>query len=318
MGERIQDPNKHFTCTFADCKATFSKLWKLEVHYCRHTGLKPFACGDCEKTFCTRYQLTRHQLSHSGEKPYLCSVSGCSAAFSTPGSLRNHIAQVHDNKVRHYVCNYQGCAKEFHKKKQLKTHLCEHTNELSFKCDHEKCNNKFASPKALKRHRKLHEGYPCGEENCNFKGNTWSEYLKHRRTAHRVNLPCNQCKKVFHKVCFLQMHKKFVHSGERRMFKCTREGCQKSYTRRFNLENHVLDFHEGKRDFTCHFTGCDKAFAMEESLKRHFVVHMPQKTKPQKPKVKPKRKKTSKAKTSDAAKLSEHLQKVSLTKTPLP
>jgi len=39
MGERIQHPNKHFICSFSDCKATFSKLWKLETHYCRHTGL---------------------------------------------------------------------------------------------------------------------------------------------------------------------------------------------------------------------------------------------------------------------------------------
>lgn len=39
MGERLKHTNKHLICSFADCKATFSKLWKLEVHYCRHTGL---------------------------------------------------------------------------------------------------------------------------------------------------------------------------------------------------------------------------------------------------------------------------------------
>lgn len=85
-----------------------------------------------------------------------------------------------------------------------------------------------------------------------------------------VNLPCGQCKKIFHKACFLQMHKKFVHSGERRMFKCTREGCQKSYTTKFNLENHILVFHEGKCDFTCHFAGCGKAFAMEVRISLFF------------------------------------------------
>ncbi|XP_067234370.1 general transcription factor IIIA, b isoform X2 [Chanodichthys erythropterus] len=323
MGERIQHPNKHFICSFADCKSTFSKLWKLEAHYCRHTGL-PFACGNCEKSFCTRYQLTRHQLSHSGEKPYLCSVSGCSDAFSTPGSLKNHVAHVHHHKERYYVCNHEGCGKEFRKKKQLKIHMCEHTNELPFECDFEGCNDKFVSSKALKRHGKVHEVYLCGEEYCNFKGKTWSAYQKHKKTAHRETLPCDQCKKIFHNAWFLQKHKQSVHSGERRMFKCSREGCQKSYTKNFNLQNHILVFHEGKRDFTCSFAGCGKAFAMQESLKRHSVAHNPQKSKLQKPKVKQRKRKTtpSKTKLSDAAKLSEHLKNVSLNKTgskkPLP
>ncbi|XP_016359173.1 transcription factor IIIA-like isoform X2 [Sinocyclocheilus anshuiensis] len=316
MGERIKHPNKHLICSFADCKATFSKLWKLEAHYCRHTGL-PFVCGDCEKSFCTRYQLTRHQLSHSGEKPYLCSVTGCSDAFSTPGSLRNHVAHAHHQKESYYVCNHEGCGKEFRKKKQLKIHICEHTNELPFECDFEGCNDKFASSKALKRHWKMHEGYPCGEEYCNFKGKTWSEYQKHKKTAHRVTLPCDQCKKMFQNAWFLEKHKQSVHSGQRCMFKCAREGCEKSYTTNFNLQNHILVFHEGKCDFACPFAGCGKAFAMEESLKRHFVVHKPQKTKLQKPKIKQrKRKKTpSKTKLSDATKLSKHLQNVSLNKT---
>ncbi|XP_026057528.1 general transcription factor IIIA, b isoform X1 [Carassius auratus] len=324
MGERLKRPNKHLICSFAECKATFSKVWKLEAHYCTHTGLKPFACGDCEKSFSTRYQLTRHQLSHSGEKPYLCSVSGCSDAFSTPGTLRTHVAHVHHQTESCYVCNYQDCGKEFRKKKQRKLHTCEHTEELPFECDIEGCNDKFASSKALKGHWKRHEGYPCDEQYCNFKGKTWSEYQKHKKTAHRVTLPCDQCKKIFHDAWFLQKHKKSVHSGERREFKCVQEGCEKSYTTNFNLQNHILVFHERKHDFTCTFAGCGKAFAMEVSLERHFVVHDPQKTKPQKPKVKQRKCKTtpSKTKLSDAAQLSKRLQNVSLnktaSKTPLP
>ncbi|XP_026109136.1 transcription factor IIIA-like [Carassius auratus] len=324
MGERLKRPNKHLICSFAECKATFSKVWKFEAHYCTHTGLKPFACGDCEKSFSTRYQLTRHQLSHSGEKPYLCSVSGCSDAFSTPGTLRTHVAHVHHQTESCYVCNYQDCGKEFRKKKQRKLHTCEHTEELPFECDIEGCNNKFASSKALKGHWKRHEGYPCDEQYCNFKGKTWSEYHKHKKTAHRVTLPCDQCKKIFHDAWFLQKHKKSVHSGERREFKCIQEGCEKSYTTNFNLQNHILVFHERKHDFTCTFAGCGKAFAMEVSLERHFVVHDPQRTKPQKPKVKQRKCKTtpSKTKLSDAAQLSKRLQNVSLnktaSKTPLP
>lgn len=39
MGERFKDPSKSFVCTFSNCKASFSKSWKLEAHYCKHTGL---------------------------------------------------------------------------------------------------------------------------------------------------------------------------------------------------------------------------------------------------------------------------------------
>ncbi|XP_051543337.1 transcription factor IIIA-like [Myxocyprinus asiaticus] len=279
MGERLQHPNKHFLCSFANCKATFSKLWKFEAHYCKHSGLKPFACGSCDKSFCTRYLLTRHQLSHSGDKPYLCSVNGCSDAFSTHGSLRNHTAQVHHNKERNYVCNHQDCGKEFHKKKRLMFHSSEHTNELPFQCDFEGCGMKFASPTALERHGKVHEGYPCAAKYCPFKGRTWSEYQNHKKAEHREMLPCDQCKKIFHQAWFLQKHKQLVHSGERRLFKCTREGCPESYTTHFNLQNHILVSHEGKHAFTCSLAGCGKAFAMEESLKRHAVVHKPKKTK---------------------------------------
>ncbi len=71
---------------------------------------------------------------------------------------------------------------------------------------------------------------------------------------------------MFHNAWFLQKHKQFVHSGERHMFKCVREGCEKSFTTNFNLQNHILVFHEGKHDFACPFAGCGKAFGMEVSL----------------------------------------------------
>ena len=38
MGERLQS-QKNYVCTFFDCKAKFSKAWKLEAHLCKHTGL---------------------------------------------------------------------------------------------------------------------------------------------------------------------------------------------------------------------------------------------------------------------------------------
>ncbi|TSK98437.1 Transcription factor IIIA [Bagarius yarrelli] len=249
MGERLKNPANYFVCSFSNCKASFSKSWKLEAHYCKHTGLRPFACDSCDKSFCTRYQLTRHNLSHSGEKPYQCS--------------------------------YEGCGKM------------------------------YASFNKLKKHENVHNGYPCAEDGCTFQGKTWSEYQAHRKVEHRVALPCDSCEKVFHNLWVLKKHKLFVHTGVRRIFECTKEGCTKTYTRQFNLQNHILSFHEGKRDFICPRDGCGKAFAMEESLKRHSVVHDPQKKKMQKTTKKGKK---PKATVSKPHKISAQLQNLSLNK----
>lgn len=102
MGESLQS-KKSFACSFFDCKAAFSKSWKLEAHICKHTGLKPFSCDSCDKSFCTRYQLTRHELTHSGEKPHKCLAEGCSEAFVTNPSMKNHMSQVHQKEKRYRV-----------------------------------------------------------------------------------------------------------------------------------------------------------------------------------------------------------------------
>ncbi|XP_055085982.1 general transcription factor IIIA, b [Periophthalmus magnuspinnatus] len=274
MGERLPS-KKSFVCSFVDCKAAFSKSWKLQAHLCNHTGLKPFSCNNCDKSFCTRSQLTRHELTHSGEKPHKCVVEGCSEAFVTNASLKNHTSKFH-NQEKKYKCNHQGCEKDFNKRNQLSAHMFVHSKALPFHCKISGCTKEFPSHGKLKHHEKMHDGYPCEEEACIFKGNTWTEYLKHRK-SHKVKLPCAQCKKQFSNAWFLNLHIRHVHSGEKRMFPCPREGCEKKFSRCFHLESHVLGVHEGLKAFTCAAAGCGKSFAMKESLWRHGIVHDPSK-----------------------------------------
>lgn len=107
-----------------------------------------------------------------------------------------------------------------------------------------------------------------------FKGNTWTEYMKHRK-EHKDKLPCVKCTKQFSNAWFLNLHVQHVHSGEKRQFLCPKEGCDQKFSRRFHMESHVLGVHEGKKAFTCAVSGCGKSFAMKESLWRHGVVHDP-------------------------------------------
>ncbi|KAF7213886.1 general transcription factor IIIA, b [Nothobranchius furzeri] len=282
MGERLHNQNTH-VCTFSDCKAAFRKPWKLEAHLCKHTGLRPFSCENCDKSFCTHYQLTRHERKHSGEKPHKCPNDGCSETFVTSASMKNHMARVHLHQEKRYPCNHQGCEKDFKQKNQLKAHKCEHGDPFPFHCSFSGCVKDFPCQAQLKHHEKVHKGYPCDSEPCPFLANTWSEYQKHRK-EHEVKLPCGQCEKLFNCTWFLHLHHLRVHSGEKRYFLCTREGCGKKFRRRLSLESHELGDHEGKKPFGCAYPGCGKTFAMKEILWRHGKVHDPAKKKKRGPK----------------------------------
>uniref|UniRef100_UPI0037E7760A general transcription factor IIIA, b n=1 Tax=Semicossyphus pulcher TaxID=241346 RepID=UPI0037E7760A len=277
MGERLQS-QKSYVCSFFDCKAKFSKSWKLEAHLCKHTGLKPFSCENCDKSFSTRYQLTRHELNHSGDKPHKCLTDGCPEAFVTHTSMKNHMARVHQHQEKRYQCDHKGCVKDFNKRNQLKTHKFEHQQVLPFHCSFSGCAREFPTHGKLKHHERVHAGYYCENEACSYHGKTWTEYLKHRN-EHKVKVPCGECKKLFNNTWFLRQHELRVHAGGTKKLPCPRKGCAKKFTRRFNLESHVLGDHEGKKPFSCAYAGCGKSFAMKESLWRHGVVHDPAKKK---------------------------------------
>ncbi|XP_067107556.1 general transcription factor IIIA, b [Osmerus mordax] len=297
MGERLQSQKK-FACSFVNCESTFSKSWKLQAHLCKHTGLKPFSCETCEKSFCTRYQLTRHQLSHSGEKPFKCLVEGCSEAFTTHASMKNHMTRIHQHQEKRFKCDHLGCGKDFKKKYQLSTHKCEHSQLLPFHCNAEGCKREFPTSRKLRCHEKVHRGYPCEVEGCLFQGKTWTDYQKHRK-EHRVRLQCDGCRKKFWEAWFLHLHKLWIHSGERRLFRCPKQGCERTFTTRFNLDSHVTGEHEHKKDFPCSHPGCGKSFVMKESLRRHGVMHDPEKKKLVKQKSQPQKMSTAK-KTSES------------------
>ncbi|KAF7650477.1 hypothetical protein LDENG_00125480 [Lucifuga dentata] len=288
MEIKKNEPHKRFICSFPDCPASYNKQWKLDAHLCKHTGVKPFTCelDGCSKSFSSPYHLSRHELTHSGLKPFRCTVDGCTEAFTTNSNRARHVSRIHTQEQKKYVCKYEGCGLEFRKNKLLKSHVCEqHTKLPPYQCTFEGCQMRFTFPSKLKRHEKIHRGYPCKEEGCAFAGKTWTEYLRHRKEQHRVTLRCDQCFKVFRDSWFLQQHQ-HVHSQIRVVLKCPRDGCKRSFTTAFNLQSHISSFHEELRPFTCTHQGCGKSFAMKQSLQRHSVVHDPERKKLKRPQPK--------------------------------
>eukprot|EP01083_Nonionella_stella_P178866 633242_1 len=51
-----------------------------------------------------------------------------------------------------------------------------------------------------------------------------------------------------------------------RLFHC--ESCDKTFTKKINLKQHISFFHEKLRPFSCEL--CDKKFSLKRSLKRHI------------------------------------------------
>ncbi|KAM4611339.1 general transcription factor IIIAa [Polymixia lowei] len=281
-----KEPHKRYICSHPGCQACYNKQWKLDAHMCKHTGLKPFACERCGKSFCTKYHLARHELSHGGVKSFRCTVDGCTDAFTTRSNLTRHISRGHNRERKKYACSFDGCDLAFQKNKQLKAHVCERHAQLPpYRCAFRGCEMRFSFPSKLKRHEKVHRGYPCAEEGCAFTGKTWTEYLKHRKDAHRAVVRCDRCDKVFRDAWFLQQHQR-VHSEVRVVLKCPRDGCDRSFTTAFNLQSHINSFHEALKPFACPHEGCGKTFAMKQSLRRHSVVHDPERKKINKPRPK--------------------------------
>ena len=72
------------------------------------------------------------------------------------------------------------------------------------------------------------------------------------------------CQKTFKRKDFLRQHMR-MHAPERDVCRCPRAGCGRSYTTVFNLQSHILSFHEQQRPFVCEHAGCGKTFAMKVS-----------------------------------------------------
>ena len=78
------------------------------------------------------------------------------------------------------------------------------------------------------------------------------------------DITCDVCQKTFKRKDFLKQHMR-IHAPERDVCRCPREGCGRTYTTVFNLQSHILSFHEERRPFVCEHASCGKTFAMKVS-----------------------------------------------------
>lgn len=90
MGESLESV-KSYICSFFDCKAKFTKLWKLEAHLCKHTGL---VSDTPHKTFwCDSVLIVGGVFSPRNRSPAKAATRLSATAMRLPGTSSTTVAR---------------------------------------------------------------------------------------------------------------------------------------------------------------------------------------------------------------------------------
>ncbi|XP_033099592.1 uncharacterized protein LOC117103182 [Anneissia japonica] len=243
--------NKPFVCRVENCGKPFTTIYNLKIHMNTHFRQNLEVCDveGCEEVFNSKAKLQIHQRKHFLDQQLQCTHPGCDKTFTTTSALGSH-QRIHERDQHSFPCLVEGCGKVYEKSCRLKLHMMSHTGERPFKCTFEGCQWAFTCIQKLKRHLVRHTGerkYMCNQDGCN-KMFTRLEHLK----GHLVS-----------------------HSGEK-PYKCTVEGCNASFSARSSHYMHVKRHKMGKPikekyTFCCPWDNCEKMFSSRMGVKNHVI-----------------------------------------------
>lgn len=155
-----------------------------------------------------------------------------------------------------------GFARDHH----LKRHIHSvHEQKKPFLCL--KCFKSFARKDYLKKHDQTHvvKWLSIGPKNETPSRNQMpvNDDLESKKS-----FACEKCDKNFTQKCHLKQHIMGVHE-QKRPFCC--QLCSKSFVHKGNLKQHIFAVHEKKKRFICE--QCDKGYALKIDLEKHKLNH---------------------------------------------
>ncbi|KAF3394507.1 Transcription factor IIIA [Penicillium rolfsii] len=312
---------KTHRCPFEGCSKAFNRPARLQEHIRSHNNERIFQCAveGCEKSFLRASHLQHHVKSaHTAIRDYVCDRPGCGKSFVTGSRLRRHLA-AHDGRDKYRCTEYPPCDETFRKHSTLQKHIITvHLHQKPFPCTHvdertgEKCQMAFDTAGNLRAHKsRVHteKRFSCTEciehlqeqsstidavENVSDESFTFPTYAllqAHIRTAHPPK--CPKCPITCSTSRELRRHLEVAHGDvsleDRKIFTCTFEGCDRSFTKKGNLTVHIRTFHEGEKRFACGETdlsaskkvigwdghGCGKRYGTKLALEEHVrTSHM--------------------------------------------
>ncbi|XP_058831809.1 zinc finger protein 354B-like isoform X2 [Topomyia yanbarensis] len=197
----------------------------------------------------------------------LCRASDGPVTAHNVKTITLHLKTEHNEKI--HICEH--CDAVFRRRTEYNEHLDQHVaSELTdYRCD--VCSTKFSNIRALRLHRKNHQGTPkvwaC--EVCHKKYSS-KNLLDEHMNMHSGKRPfkCEHCPKDFASKYTLAAHMK-IHQDRERVFNC--KECGKGFYSQSNLLQHEK-IHAGIRDYVC--PDCDKSFMSQHNLDIHRIVHL--------------------------------------------
>ncbi|RYP09147.1 hypothetical protein DL765_008538 [Monosporascus sp. GIB2] len=302
---------KTIKCTYPGCDKAYNRPARLAAHMRSHANDRPYKCTypDCDKAYIEEKHLKQHiKGSHTAERNYTCAVTGCGKSFLTATRLRRHQA-VHEGQERFRCRDFPPCNQSFRKHQTLQRHIrSEHLQVAAYLCTHSDpdtgaaCGAGFDTAAALRRHEEREHGelrFWCDEctkqkdEHGNPKRTGFPTAWLLQSHIKQVHANCMFCGLPCNGRADLDRHIEEHHSKQsleqRKNVPCTWPGCDKTFTKRSNLNTHIRIAHEGVR-FVCgsvdlsgtddlaswpQSEGCGEGFGTKAALENHVrYVHL--------------------------------------------
>ncbi|XP_047039888.1 uncharacterized protein LOC124644508 [Helicoverpa zea] len=262
-------PKQQFSYTCPQCHKQFQDSSALYSHVKLHSTELPYQCELCDYKCKIKKYLTRHvKKTHTAPTGNQCAV--CGKCFHFECKLRVHM-RVHTGE-KPYKCS--ECDKAFSSSYSLSGHKLIHTGEKPYQCQFcdYACRDTSTIRKHMERHMGVSKTYPCNICNKNYKNKRTLQI--HVDEVHfELNtrkFPCGHCDKVFKTKGTLRIHWNTVHLKINRT-KCEICGADVSKN---NINSHMRR-HIDVKPFKCSFKPCGKRFKDKSDLKRHCLIHYP-------------------------------------------
>ena len=239
-------------------KCSICKNWVPRIVIRTHTEehfenfVSKHMCDHCGRNFRDSNALRLHAKIH-GEKTFQCEF--CDKKFYTKTSLNTHEAAKHTTKGHRFCDN---CGESFPTGRALESHMkAKHDIENRFQC--KLCKKYYLTEEGLKAHEAQEACKEFYCEPCDRYFTCTSELKKHKKNH---NAPNNQ-----------------PGPGNKQIKPYPCNLCYKSYTRMYQLKEHIRKTHEKHDDdssakshqFVCH---CGKTFSKETNYNKHRQAHL--------------------------------------------
>ncbi|XP_043656639.1 testis-specific zinc finger protein topi [Drosophila teissieri] len=231
-------------------------------------------CEFCEYIFADIAELLVHSASHVAERRFECTACDIQMNTAKEASIhfqtdcvfmREAIRSLNVTLSRYFVCNV--CELKFANTDLLQEHrytsyhyfprLCENGKKLLLPCEFCDINFEFAHEILAHNEEKHLNKKKREKETRNTGAGRMRQYL------------CDICGKSYTQSSHLWQHLRF-HQGVK-PFVCQEENCDRKFTIRPDLNDHIRKCHTGERPYLC--LVCGKRFLTGSVFYQHRLIH---------------------------------------------